>query len=141
MYNQLPNLKKLVSFDADLIGLSDEVKITEDGNEISTWDRFLRDSAEAVSPFIDNNSIDTTTDYQKSLAELELVKAEIIKQYLVYSITDALEITTGGNSGQKTKQRVLKTDEANNLIQIYADVAYKHLTGENYMGGSVGVKL
>lgn len=147
MYNDLNNLKVLVGFEPDLIGLSDEIKITEDNVEISIWERHLKNTAKAVSSFIDEYAIEGdlenpgTTDYDKSLAELELVKAEILKEASVYSMTEALEISVGGSTGQKIKQRQVKPEELEIKLQSYYAKAYKFLTGQDYSSFIVGLEL
>jgi hypothetical protein len=128
MYNSLEDIKKKLGIDPTDLGIDPTEKMSD---ESLLWDSILLDYVERAEWFIEENSLDVTSDNKKKIAELSLIKADLLEYSLSNTKPELEQFQVGGSEGQNFKQKITTVKERREIIEMLRTSAYFALTGND----------
>ncbi|AXR68242.1 hypothetical protein [Leptospira mayottensis] len=138
MLNEVAELKKQLRIQAKSLDLSDN----GDGDSPSPYEEFLKSAAmlARVRMFYWGVTIPDSKPYPANLlvAEVLLIKAEIVEEFGYNGGFDPEEISTGGGEGTKVKRSRMSAEERGEIVEGFRNKAYFLLFG-NQPSESPGV--
>ncbi|EKP12570.1 hypothetical protein [Leptospira borgpetersenii] len=130
MLNEVANLKKQLRIQAESLDLSDE----RDGDSPSPYEDYLESAAmlARVRMFYWGVTIPDTGPYSANLlvAEVLLIKAEIVEEFGFNDGTDPEEVSTGGGEGTKVKRSRMSAEDRGEIVEGFRNKAYFLLFGK-----------
>ncbi|WP_016754608.1 hypothetical protein [Leptospira santarosai] len=130
MLNKVAELKKQLRIQAKSLDLSDK----GEGNSASPYEEFLESAAALarVRMFYWGVAIPDGEPYSPALllAEVLLIKAEIVEEFGYNEGFDPEEISTGGGEGTKVKRSRMGAEERGEIVEGFRNKAYFLLFGK-----------
>ncbi|WP_016758592.1 hypothetical protein [Leptospira weilii] len=130
MLNKVADLKKQLRIQAESLDLSDE----RDGDSPSAYEEFLESAAmlARVRMFYWEVTIPDAEPYSAALlmAEILLIKAEIVEEFGFNDGTDPEEVSTGGGEGTKVKRSRMSVEDRGEIVEGFRNKAYFLLFGK-----------
>lgn len=130
MLNKVAELKKQLRIQAKSLDLSDK----GEGNSASPYEEFLESTAALarVRMFYWGVTIPDEAPYSPALllAEVLLIKAEIVEEFGYNEGFDPEEVSTGGGEGTKVKRSRMGAEERGEIVEGIRNKAYFVLFGK-----------
>ncbi|EMJ94810.1 hypothetical protein [Leptospira alstonii] len=130
MLNKVADLKKQLRIQAESLDLSDE----RDGDSPSPYEDYLESAAmlARVRMFYWGVTIPDASPYSAGLlmAEILLIKAEIVEEFGFNDGTDLEEFSTGGGEGTKAKRSRMSVEDRGEIVEGFRNKAYFLLFGK-----------
>ncbi|MBW9233581.1 hypothetical protein JQK62_14930 [Leptospira santarosai] len=130
MLNKVAELKKQLRIQAKSLDLSDK----GEGNSASPYEEFLESAATLARVRMTSWGIAISDGEPYSpallLAEVLLIKAEIVEEFGYNEGFDPEEISTGGGEGTKVKRSRMSAEERGEIVEGFRNKAYFLLFGK-----------
>jgi len=129
MLNQIEDAKQLIGIDPEAIGLSDDVKLS---NDVTPFEQYLQSASLITKRQIQFWGGDVDHPGANELAaEILLLRAQIVIDHEVVSLTDFDEIQSGGSGGMRLRSKRITREERGEIVADLHTRAMNLVTGED----------